>query len=272
MRLSTGIAVPSLLSLWSPRGAALSGVIAAAMWVSATASAAPVLLASADLGAEGQVGGLILAANNVVGWRFTISNTLVVDAVGGHLSNDRGSIFAALVSLASPDSIPGFAPKDLANNAIAGTSFSVGFPSQDFLTPLHAVLMPGTYALLLGGGEQALDLNLYDPAPFGATGHGLVPDNNSPIEGTSEASNFFFAFERPDAWSEFSAYVDPDSLLGYRFLVSGHGSQQLPEPSAFLLAATALAALQITARFRLRRSVQFREKQSPSRRPASDRG
>lgn len=172
------------------------------------------LLESATLGPVGQHLGLTVWGQQFLGWRFHISRASTITRVGGHLKADFAGtgLFAAIIKLASPNSLPSFAPHAIESSpdSVAHTLFVPMSPSGDILAPLSipVVLQPGDYGLVFGGADSASPTSPY--YPFGATGTGVMPQNNSDLPGSS----YFFgdAFR----WSN----VDPQA--GYsniRFVV-----------------------------------------------------
>ncbi len=147
---------------------------------SSPCQAQPVLLESAQLGAPGQVGGTAVGTNLYVGWRFETSVPVAVEQVGGHMyaiPDQPGDIFAALVRLPSLTSMPEGSPFT-ETELVAETTFRPNFPSDNFLTPLSATLIPGSYALVFGSG-------LFDAVG----GAGLVNGSDQPyILPTSKSS------------------------------------------------------------------------------------
>jgi hypothetical protein len=101
-----------------------------------------------------------------------------------------GEIFAALVRLDSLASLPHGSPFT-AEETVATTLFRPNFPSDEYLTPLTALLTPGSYMLAFGTGL------------FGAEGFGALPnhDDQPDIPPTNLASFIFWS--RPSAGAEF---------------------------------------------------------------------
>ncbi len=162
---------------------------------SEVARAQSILLASAQLGETGRIGGTSITFAQYVGWRFETETTLFVNRVGGHMlttSDPPGDIFAAIVRLANVDEFPQGTPFN-PNEIVATTTFRPTFPSSEVLTPLVAELSPGSYALVFGS-------NL-----FGATGGGAIhngPDQPD-IAPTNISSYIFWGiprFNEPPIW------------------------------------------------------------------------
>ena len=135
----------------------------------ARSAGAQIALESAALGQTGQIGGVSVTSQQLVGWRFELTQGLQVSEVGGHLlgfdiAGESGPIFAALIRLAAPDAFPSgdpFAPAEI----LASATFTAPFPSDDVRVPLAVSLPPGSYALVFGSGQ------------FGATGGGALPNS-----------------------------------------------------------------------------------------------
>jgi hypothetical protein len=184
---------------------------------SPAAAQTPVLLESATLGATGRTGGTSITELQYVGWRFELTETLQVDAIGGHLlgipSVGNGLIFGALIRLAAIDVFPEGDPFT-AEETIATVAFQPPFPSDEVLVPLSAVLEPGPYALVFGS-------NL-----FGATGNGGIPNtlDQMDIPPTTIDSYIFYSVPslgQPPIWRGPLASQ-------MRFLVSGTTLSPVP--------------------------------------------
>ena len=151
------------------------GLFIVAFLMSTAGAQATLIHESATLGAPGQGSGVSLSSNQFLGSRFTVSTTVQVAAIGGHLSA-FGTLFGAIISLSSPTALPSGVPFD--TTTIASTVFTGLSPSVDFRTPLSVTLPPGDYALIFGSGQ------------FGASGFGVMPSNDTDIPG--QASYFFW--------------------------------------------------------------------------------
>ncbi len=179
-------------------------------WSSGACWAESIVLESAQLGTTGHTGGTSITANQHVGWRFHIDEPLVVDQVGGHLlaySSILGDIYAALIRLQSIDSFPQGSPYT-AEEVVAATTFRPGFPSDEYFTPLSALLIPGDYALVFGSNE------------FGATGEAAMHNglDQPDIPPTDISSYIFWGIpgpNKPPTWRTNLAY-------GLRFIIEGH--------------------------------------------------
>lgn len=195
-------------------------VLAYGGWAS-TAHAFSIIHESATLGETAQGGGASIISTQFLGSRFSVGNTVQVDAIGGHLTRlDSGNqlIFGAIVELSSPTALPTGGPSDL-GEVIASTTFSPplsndyggGPGSDDILVPLLATLTPGDYALVFGSGL------------FDATGYGVMPGNNTDLLGSS-----YFKWDGA-GWSDLS------SNQGFRFVVSGSSEPAVPEPTTLAI-------------------------------------
>jgi len=182
------------------------------------AEATTITIESAVLGATGENGGYVIAgprgpfSPQFLGWRFEVDNTLQVTDIGGHLASS-GSIFGTLVSLNNPNALPQGSPF-LPEEVLASTTFTVGFPSRDITTPLSVTLAPGNYALIFGAEL------------FGATGSGLMPNNNFDLPGASYFIWGTLNADDPTAW-----YNTPSGNA--RFVVRGQ-TVDVIEPSSLL--------------------------------------
>ncbi|QEG33634.1 hypothetical protein [Bythopirellula goksoeyrii] len=168
-----------------------------------------IVLESAEMGSAGQVGGTAIQASEYVGWRLTTSAPLTVEQVGGHMyaiPDQTGEVFAALVRLASLSSMPEGSPFT-ESELIAKATFRPNFPSDDFLTPLSATLIPGSYALVFGTGL------------FDATGGaGLINGvDQAYIPPTSKSS--YISWRVPSSGS--SADWHPIQAENMRFVIVG---------------------------------------------------
>ncbi|TWU29944.1 hypothetical protein [Bythopirellula polymerisocia] len=148
-----------------------------------------VVLESAQLGTTGRIGGTTITSSQFVGWRFETSVPVAVEQVGGHMlviPDLQGDIFASLVRLSSIDTFPAGSPFN-GVEVMATTTFRPNFPSDEFLTPLIATLIPGSYALVFGSGM------------FGATGGAAL--HNGPdqvdIPPTNSSSYIFWGVASP---------------------------------------------------------------------------
>jgi len=210
----------SILRLFSALCALATGLI-----MSAVVNAA-VIHESATLGLTGQSSsGSLLTSTQFLGSRFSITDTVSVDNVGGHLYHfDAGNLFASIVSLSSPTALPTGTPFNT-GELMASTTFSGALLSSDVLIPLSVTLAPGDYALIFGSGL------------FAASGSGAMPSNNTDISGS--ASYFHW---RGDT----STWID-GGFTDTRFVVTG---TVVPIPAAIWLFGSGLLGLIGVARKR----------------------
>jgi hypothetical protein len=221
---------------------AAAGAAVLALGTVFTAQASTITLESASLGPTKQFGGIVLDANQFLGWRFQLNSTFQVTEIGGHLSGSffsRGNnqIFGAIVSLSAPNALPQGDPFQ-PGEVVASTTFTPSFPSSDVTVPLSVTLNPGNYALIFGSGL------------FGASGEGFMPYNNTNL-------------------SDPQSYIRwPATILGipasvpwineggspFRFVVQGESdtSTSVPEttPTLGILAFGALGASSLLKRRR----------------------
>lgn len=144
------------------------------------------LLESAQLGPIEQNLGLTVWGQQFLGWRFSLSRASTITRVGGHLRADftGTGLFAAIIKLPAPNSLPSFAPHAIESSpdTVAHTLIVPTSPSSDILAPLSVpvVLQPGIYGLVFGGADSAVTY-----FPFGATGTGVMPNDNTDLPGSS---------------------------------------------------------------------------------------
>ncbi len=171
---------------------------------------------SATLGAIGQGGGIALGPQ-ILGSRFSVTSTVQVGSIGGHIVQISGpNLFGAIIALSSPSALPTGSPLAGAE-VIASTTFTGPGLSADILVPLSVTLSPGDYALVFGSQL------------FGATGFGGMPQTNTDLPGAS----YFF-------WNAGSSQWFNSGFTNARFVVS---TVSIPEPSTLALFATGLAML-----------------------------
>jgi len=224
----------------------LSAVCAVAIGlVMSTVVNAVVIHESATLGPTGVTFGYGIGDPTFLGSRFSITDTVSVDNVGGHLvqieGNEGDTIFAAIISLSSSTALPTGSPFNT-SELMASTTFSIPFLSDDVLTPLSVTLAPGDYALIFGS-----DL-------FGANGTGAMPNNNSDISGS--ASYFWW---NGSNWSNTSFNVGD-----LRFVVTG---TVVPIPAAVWLFGSGLLGLVGIARRRRKTSSPLQQQPQRSHSP-----
>jgi hypothetical protein len=177
---------------------------------------AAIIHESASPGPTGQTSGFPAEATQWLGSRFSLSEAFNVTQIGGHLFGTGGTIFGAIIALASPGATPA-KQADVLSSVIASTTFSPPTPSADVRTPLSVTLPAGDYALVFGSGALT------------ASGFALMPDNNTDLPGAS-----YFICDAPDRCA------NGGFLSNLRFVVEG---TVVPLPAALPLLATALAAL-----------------------------
>lgn len=196
-----------------------------------TPAHATIIHESATLGATGQVFGATVWGKQFLGSRFSLAEATQVTGIGGHIAADftGNGIFGAIVNLSSPAALPAFPGRDIESFGLASTLFIPPRPSSDILAPLSVLLGPGHYGLVFGGADSAVAF-----FPFGATGTGVMPLNNTDLLGSS-----YFLFDG-------FRWVD-GGLQNARFVVEGV-SVGVPEPATFALMAVGLAALAFTRR------------------------
>jgi hypothetical protein len=177
-------------------------------------------------------GGTGLNSTQYVGVNFTVTAVSHVTSIGGDICNlvgNTGQLFGAILPLIGTSSFPAF-PTQVNVAALGGVTF---VPNGDVFAPLSLTLQPGNYVLILGSGL------------FGADGSGFVTGVNP---APPDLSNPFYvtAIGGPSSWQPWVR----DAVAGsIRFDVYGDGAAQdftptsTPEPSSFLLGATALVAL-----------------------------
>jgi hypothetical protein len=161
---------------------------------------AAIIHESATLGPTGSRSGATLISGIFVGSRFSLTNTVQVTEIGGHLVEfEGGSLFGAIIGLSSPTALPSGRPFD-PGEVLASTTFTAPSFSEDVLIPLSVTLPPGDYALVFGSGL------------FGATGRGAMPLNNTDIPGSA---SYFTWFGNPNVWMD-------TQFRNLRFVVLGN--------------------------------------------------
>jgi hypothetical protein len=118
-----------------------------------------------------------------IGAAFTLDKSTQITGIGGQFGGyPGGTIFGAIVPLASQMSLPSFAPSDIGSNAIADVVFSLPtVTAVDYTAPLSVELSPGSYAVIFGSGA------------FGADGWGGLGDQNTPVGSPNYVSYFSFS-------------------------------------------------------------------------------
>jgi hypothetical protein len=104
------------------------------------------------------------------------------------IPEEPGDIFAAFVKLETINSLPVGAPFN-DDEVVAATTFRPNFPSDEYITPMVATLLPGSYALVIGTGL------------YGATGFASLPNgpDHPDIPPTNLSSFIFWSVPRPGA-------------------------------------------------------------------------
>jgi hypothetical protein len=177
----------------------LTAAIAAnlAIFASPVPASAKLVLETATYTGD-DTGEYIVQDGRYIGAAFTLGATEQITSVGGQFGGyPGGSIFAAIVPLASQTSLPSFAPSEIATNALADVVFSVPQATAiDYSVPLSVTLSAGSYAVIFGSGV------------FGAEGFaGLGYLNN--VVGSPDWVNSFYE----NAW-------DADSYDGVRITLT----------------------------------------------------
>lgn len=189
------------------------------------------LLESATAGPMGQLLGMTVWGQQFLGWRFSLATASRITHVGGHLCAESAGtgLFAAIIKLSSPISLPAFAPRLITTSpdTLTHLLFVPSSPSSHLLVPLSAplVMQPGTYGLVFGGGDAAIVQNPY--TPFGATGTGVMPTNNSDLPG----STYFFGDQ-----ARWNALAPSNNNLRFavEFETIGSGGSTPPAPPSGL--------------------------------------
>ena len=174
-------------------------------------------------------GEYIIQDTRFIGAAFTLTKSREITGIGGQFGGyPSGSVFGAIVPLASQTSLPSFAPSAIASNAVADVVFSLPTVTAiDFTAPLDVTLPAGSYAVIFGSGA------------FGASGWGGLGDQNTPIGSPNYVS--YFSFDG-DVWSG-------DSYDGVRITVSG-----VPEASTWAMLIAGFAGLGLCGYRAARRS------------------
>jgi hypothetical protein len=160
------------------------------------------LFETADLGATGQSAdsGITISSNVFLGAKFTVTETVTLRTLGGHLVADGadGSIFVAIVPLVGADEFPPDAT--LGDDAVFGTAFTAPSTSAEVAIPVDFVLEPGRYGMVFGAGQ-------FGSSP---TGRAKMPANDSDV-GSPE---YFFSD------NSVPAYFD-GGFSNARFFING---------------------------------------------------
>ncbi|THD57912.1 PEPxxWA-CTERM sorting domain-containing protein [Phenylobacterium sp.] len=181
------------------------GILAAA--AAGAANAGVIYQSATNSGADS--GDYILSSNNLIGAEFSVTSSTVVTAIGAQFGNpfdpDPGTIFGAIVPVASLSDFPAGSSADLASISLADVVFSAPNPG-DLMVALSApvTLAAGSYAVIFGSGQ------------FGATGFAALGDENNPVGSPVTIQSAF-----SPGWASLG---DP----GVRIVVDG-----VPEPASW---------------------------------------
>lgn len=209
-------------------------VITATLTLAGRANAG-VVYESATLGTTGQSGGLFLASDFLVGSWFSLSESTQITALGGHAAVSNGSadddtLWVAVIEL-QDGALPTFNVNDIETHAkVSGLlTHPLGFgSSRDLRTNVNAVLGPGDYAILIGGGFS-FNGNV---GLFGATTSGVMARSNTDLPGSQ-----YFGYTSSGGWDN---TIDRTRS---RLIVEGV-TAAVPEPSSLsLLVVAGLGAL-----------------------------
>ncbi len=172
---------------------------------------------TASLGPTGQPGagsgasGAAVDSSQFLGAKFQMPREGRITSLGGHVAHDNGRpmvrpLFVAVVPLDPTTDLP--ATFDL-SDARFSTTFLPPNPSADVAIVTDFRLPAGRYAIIFGSGR------------FGATGSGLMPDNNTDL---GQPERFFADLSTP-------LYNDhPNCCRRLRFFVRGTLSAAPPPP------------------------------------------
>ncbi|HEY5204124.1 MAG TPA: PEP-CTERM sorting domain-containing protein [Roseiarcus sp.] len=156
-------------------------------------------------------GEYIVSDTRYFGVAFTLDETTEITGIGGQFGGfPGGTIFGAIVSLPSADSLPDFTPSTIEANSLAHVVFAAPSDTTDLTENLNVTLSAGAYGVVFGSGA------------FGAEGFAGLGDGNNPVG----SPNFFtyFAFDGDgNSW-------ESASLDGARITVSG-----VPEASTWAM-------------------------------------
>jgi len=171
---------------------------------------AELIYESATLGPTGKTGGGSLNLGQFLGSRFSITETVEVTSIGGHIGGIGVSpeLFGVIVELPGPSVLPAGSPFT-GSEVLASTVFTPPGPSSDVSVPLSVILTPGDYAIIFGSGL------------FGATSStGFTPQNDVV---TPAGSGSFIL------WSDFgSIWIDGSSFRNERYTINGNVLEQTP--------------------------------------------
>jgi len=189
---------------------------------------AELIYESATLGPTGQTsGGFNANEVQMLGSRFSISETMEVSQIGGHMY--RGSfganpIFGAIVELSGPNAFP-LGDPFTGGEVLAFTTFPVPVLSTDVSVPLSITLQPGDYALIFGAGALG-----------GTNGEGVMTVNNFD---TPEGLGSYFFWQKNNNWRNGSPDLDNSRFTVNGLDVKVVGGELIPIDTTSLLVAGA---------------------------------
>jgi hypothetical protein len=183
---------------------------------------AGIIFESSTMGPAPAYSGATLNTSVFLGARFQVTSPVQVTAIGGHLWEDSGTFFGAIVSLTGSTALPTGSPFD--GTVLASTTFVGSNPSSDYRTPLSVALGTGWYGLVFGAGQLG-----------SVSGAGAMPMNNTDLVGSS------YFFWNGSSWNTTTSQ-------GLRFVVEG--PSDVPEPSTFVLLGTSVLGLALLRRRR----------------------
>ena len=179
--------------------------------------AAGAIATSADAGAIFETatftgvdtGEYIVSDTRYYGVAFTLDQTTEIIGIGGQFGGfPSGTLFGAIVSLASATAFPDFTPSTIEASSLADVVFAAPSDTTNLTENLNITLSAGSYGVVFGSGA------------FGAEGWGGPGGNNDPV-----GSPNFFTYFQPDGDSWESASLD-----GARITISG-----VPEASTWAM-------------------------------------
>ena len=154
-------------------------------------------------------GEYIVSDTRYYGVAFTLDQTTEIIGIGGQFGGfPSGTLFGAIVSLASATAFPDFTPSTIEASSLADVVFAAPSDTTDLTENLNITPSAGSYGVVFGSGA------------FGAEGWGGPGGNNDPV-----GSPNFFTYFQPDGDSWESASLD-----GARITISG-----VPEASTWAM-------------------------------------
>ena len=98
-------------------------------------------------------GDYIVQADRLIGARFSVAATTQVTSIGaGFGQGGSGTIFGAIIPLASMTAYPSVPPSQLPAISLADVVFAAPASVSDLAVKLSATLLPGAYAVVFGSG------------------------------------------------------------------------------------------------------------------------